>query len=422
MPLPTATSAAPTQDAELVRILDHGLVAAVYQPIVELDTGALVGFEALARGPEDSTLERPDKLFAAARDAGLVAELEWACRAAAVAGALAGGLRPPLRLFLNVEPRLVGLPVPPELRELFARAARELSIVVELTERALADRPADVLAGVARLRRLGWTVALDDVGVDWRSLALMPFLEPDVIKLDMHLVQEPTSPEAAAIVHAVSAQAERSGAVVLAEGIETEAQVEVARALGARYGQGWHYGRPGRLPSVVVAHSERAAPAATPESPVTRTPFAVLCDRHEPRRGNKRLLYAISRHLETHLDRNSPAAVLLASFQEARHFTPLTAARYARLARGAAFVGALGTGLTSEPAPGVRSADLADAEALRAEWNVIVLDSQFAAAFSARDLGDRGEDAERRFDFCMTYDRELVIAAASTLMERIAGH
>jgi DICT domain-containing protein len=70
----------------------------------------------------------------------------------------------------------------------------------------------------------------------------------------------------------------------------------------------------------------------------------------------------------------------------------------------------------------VRGASLADAEALRAEWNVIVLDSQFAAAFSARDLGDRGEDAERRFDFCMTYDRELVIAAARTLMERIAGH
>jgi EAL domain-containing protein (putative c-di-GMP-specific phosphodiesterase class I) len=420
--LETATPAARTHGAELLRILDHGLVRAVYQPIVELDTGALVGFEALARGPEDSALQRPDMLFAAAREAGLVAELEWACRAAAVAGALQGGLRPPLRLFLNVEPRLIGMPVRPEFRELFARAARELSIVVELTERALADRPADVLAAVARVRELGWTVALDDVGVDWRSVALMPFLEPDVIKLDMHLVQEPTSPQAAAIVHAVSAQAERSGAVVLAEGIETDVQVEVARALGARYGQGWHFGRPGRLPSLVVTGAKRALPGAALETPVARTPFAVLCDRHEPRRGNKRLLYAISRHLETHLDRNSQAAVLLSSFQEARHFTPPTAARYARPARGAAFVGALGADLTGEPAPGVRGASLADAEALRAEWNVIVLDSQFAAAFSARDLGDRGEDAERRFDFCMTYDRELVIAAARTLMERIAGH
>jgi hypothetical protein len=93
--LETATPAARTHGAELLRILDHGLVRAVYQPIVELDTGALVGFEALARGPEDSALQRPDMLFAAAREAGLVAELEWACRAAAVAGALQGGLRPP---------------------------------------------------------------------------------------------------------------------------------------------------------------------------------------------------------------------------------------------------------------------------------------------------------------------------------------
>jgi DICT domain-containing protein len=147
----------------------------------------------------------------------------------------------------------------------------------------------------------------------------------------------------------------------------------------------------------------------------------VLSERYGPRRGTKRVLYAISRQLETHLDRGAEAAVLLASFQEARHFTPLTSARYERLARGAALVGALGAGMSSEPAPGVRGADLAAAEALRGEWNVIVLDPHFAAAFSAFDLGDEGDDGERRFDFCMTYDRELVIAAARTLMERIAG-
>ena len=62
-----------------------------------------------------------------------------------------------------------------------------------------------------------------------------------------------------------------------------------------------------------------------------------------------------------------------------------------------------------------------EARVLRGEWNVIVLDAHFAAAFTARDLGDGGDDDERRFDFCMTYDRELVIAAARTLMERIAA-
>ena len=77
------------------------------------------------------------------------------------------------------------------------------------------------------------------MGADTRSLALMPVLRPDVIKLDLRLVQEHPTPEIAAIAGAVGAQAERSGAVVLAEGIETAEQAHYARALGATLGQGY---------------------------------------------------------------------------------------------------------------------------------------------------------------------------------------
>ena len=92
-------------------------------------------------------------------------------------------------------------------------------MVVELTERALTDRPAEVLAAVAALREHGCGIALDDVGVDKRSLALMPFVAPDVIKLDMSLIQQRgTSPSAARVLNAVAAEAERSGARLLAGG------------------------------------------------------------------------------------------------------------------------------------------------------------------------------------------------------------
>ncbi len=60
-----------------------------------------------------------------------------------------------------------------------------------MTERALANKPAELLRVVEDIRAQGWGIALDDVGADWRSLALMPFIRPDVIKLDMHLVQVP---------------------------------------------------------------------------------------------------------------------------------------------------------------------------------------------------------------------------------------
>ena len=104
--------------------------------------------------------------------------------------------------------------------------------------------------------------SLDDVGIDERSLALMPFLAPDVIKLDMSLIQErrPT-PASARVLNSVAAEAERTGAVLLAEGIDTEAHLARARAVGATLGQGWYFGRPGALPAPLPEAPAGAVPA-----------------------------------------------------------------------------------------------------------------------------------------------------------------
>jgi len=139
------------------------------------------------------------------------------------------------------------------------------------------------------------------------------------------------------------------------------------------------------------------------------------------RRGTKRLLLAISKHLEAQVGAHGESAVLLATFQEARHFTPATQGRYRRLGQSAAFVGALGVGLPDEPVPGVRGAALHVAERLRGEWNVVVA-PHFAAAFVAHDLGDSGgPHMDRRFDFCLTYERDLVVRAAEATMARVAS-
>ena len=225
-------------------------VRSVYQPIVDLCSGSVVGYEALARGREGGPFERPDLLFAAARDQGLTAELDWACRAAAFEGALAAGLRAPLTLFVNVEPDAVDMPSPAGFLGTMARARRSLRAVFEVTERALANRPAELLRVVEDIRAEGWGIALDDVGADWRSLALMPFIRPDVVKLDMHLVQAPLDVKGALVGEAVRAYAASSGAHILAEGIETEAHRRRALALGATFGQGWMFGRPGPLPDL----------------------------------------------------------------------------------------------------------------------------------------------------------------------------
>ena len=143
------------------------------------------------------------------------------------------------------------------------------SVVLEITERALAARPAELLRTVERVRELGWGVALDDVGADSMSLAFMPLLRPDVVKLDLRLVQERPGPAIAEIMNAVNAYAERTGALVLAEGIETE------RAPG-------HRPRARARPSARAGSSAAPAPAPPPACPTGE--LALPAARRRPRR------------------------------------------------------------------------------------------------------------------------------------------
>ncbi|HET6510380.1 MAG TPA: diguanylate cyclase [Baekduia sp.] len=405
---------------ELARVLQDGAITAVFQPIVELAGGEVVGYEALARGPEGSALHRPDRLFAAAAAAGRTVEADWACRIAAVRAALDAGLGRGASLFLNSEPAAIDAPCPPEHAELWARAVAELSLVVEVTERAITRRPAELTRVLNDQRAAGHVIALDDLGADVRSLALLPLIAPDVIKLDLRLVQDRPSTDQAAIVSAVAAERERTGAQVLAEGIETEEHAAIARTLGATLGQGWRYGRPEPLSPPLPASRVRRSVAAAP-APEGETPFAVVAGVRETGEATKRLLLPMSHHLEHRAGRIGEGAVILAAFQEARHFTPATARRYEALARRASLVAAFGVGLPEEPVHGVRGAELDPDDALAGEWSVIVLGPHFAGALVGRDLGDRdGPDGDRRFAFATVYDRALVIAAARTLVARIA--
>ena len=107
-----AVSVAPEVAGELARIIDGRAVRAVFQPLIDLASGDVVGFEALARGPAGSMLESPGALFEAAYGVGRVAELDWVCRAAAFQAAARAELDPALRLFVNCEPASLGWPAP----------------------------------------------------------------------------------------------------------------------------------------------------------------------------------------------------------------------------------------------------------------------------------------------------------------------
>jgi len=283
------------EQAVLERLLAERAVRTVFQPLVSLDSGQVRGFEALSRGPAGSVLERPDLLFAAARRARRLRDLDIACRTAALTAAKIAGLTDPYRLFINAEPEaLDGWRPSPEHEHL------PLTVVLELTERALTSQPAQLLQTVARVRALGWGVALDDVGADPASLALLPLVQPDVIKLDLALIQDRPSAQIAAVVNAVHAEAERSGTVVLAEGIETAEHLRTARALGATVGQGWYFGRPGPLASPLPAFGAAAPLQVVPRRAGTEdpSPFHLAAAQRPVRNADKRLLIEISKQLE----------------------------------------------------------------------------------------------------------------------------
>ena len=415
----TASPVAPEVAGELDRIVGHRAVRALFQPLIDLDSGDVVAYEALARGPAGSPLESPVALFEAAYGSGRVAELDWACRAAAFEAAAGAGLDPGLRLFVNCEPVSLGVACPDDLWPVVEVAERRLRVVMEVTERAVARDPAGLLAAVARARAVGWGVALDDVGAEPASLAVLPFVRPDVIKLDLRLVQGRTTAEVARIVNAVRAEAERTGARVLAEGIETRRHAEIARSMGATIGQGWLYGRPGPLPTATRPPRAPLDLLREPAAVKDQTPFEVVAAERVPERAPKDLLLPMSMHIEHKgLDAAEPG-VLLACFQEARHFTPGTRVRFGRLSGRAALTGALGAGMPPAPAPGVRGASLDPGDPLRGEWAVALIGPHFAAALVARDCGDDGPDADRRFDFVVTHDRDLVVRAAQPLLDRL---
>jgi EAL domain-containing protein (putative c-di-GMP-specific phosphodiesterase class I) len=407
------------QDSEFDRLVDLRSLSTVFQPVVDLETGQTVAYEALTRGPEGSPFGRPDVLFEHAYAVGRADELDWVCRAAAFRHAQAAELPRGTILFVNVEPLSLRTRCPDDLREAIMAGTERYFVILELTERALAHDPAAVLHAVRQARKDGLGIAIDDVGAVPASLAMMPLLHPDVIKLDLSLVQSQAGPVQAQIVNAVLAETERTGAVILAEGIESPAHAHAARAMGAVLGQGWHYGGPERRPVAPVGPPARAVPRLDVDTAAHRTPFEVISKVREPHPASPQLLLSLSRRIEHKAADPSEPAVLLAGFQHDRNFDRRTRDRYARAATRATMVAVLGVAMDHQPAEGVRGTALHGDDPLAHEWVVIVVGPHFSAALVAVELPRDDPATPRQFRYAITHDRELVIAAARPLLQRM---
>lgn len=219
----------------VARTLTERAFHPVYQPIVDLATGQVVGFEALTRF---SAGERPDLLFADAWAVGLGPEMEMAVLGAALEGA--AGLPGDPWLDVNVSPSLlVGAD---GIARLLGGYPRQL--VIEVTEH---ESVSDYAALRDVVRRLGPEVrlAVDDAGAGTANFAHIVELRPDFVKLDMGLVRGlDRDLGRQALVVGMRHFARASGCRLVAEGIETQAEADTARALDVEYGQGEFFGAP----------------------------------------------------------------------------------------------------------------------------------------------------------------------------------
>jgi EAL domain-containing protein (putative c-di-GMP-specific phosphodiesterase class I) len=377
----------------------------VFQPIVDLRDSAVVGYEALMRsGPEDGQLHGAEELLAAARREDSMLALDLASRDAALRIADERGLDAPFSLFLNADPATLDEGSP-------ERPATRFTLLVEVTEQALIARPEAMLRALTRLRSAGWGIALDDVGGDSRSLALMSILYPDVIKLDLRLLAGRGRPDVARIVTAVGAEAQRRHATVLAEGIDSEEQLAIARAFGATLGQGYLLGGPGPLPDPLPPAGRPLRLLGGAGDPFGATPWERVTNWRHPRRGDRGLAIRAADVIVDHAAELGQTAMVLAALSD-EQLGPAADARYGRLQDLVAFVGVLNAGATFEGTR-VRGGALAPDDPLRGSGTLVALAPDFAACYVVRQTG------EDEWAFAVTYDRDTVVECALPLMARM---
>ena len=232
-------------ECELRRALADGAFELHFQPIVSLDRRRIVGAEALLRWrhPQRGLLP-PTDFVALAESSGLIGEIGiWALRT----GCAAAAAWPGLCLAVNLSPAQARLPglVEQVVMVLAATGLPPHRLELEITEGLLLHDSSGTLSTLARLRALGVGIVLDDFGTGYSSLSYLRRFPFSKIKVDRSFVANMSADVgAAAIVEAVATLGQRLNMQVCAEGIETEAQVGMLRAMGCDEGQGYLFGRP----------------------------------------------------------------------------------------------------------------------------------------------------------------------------------
>jgi len=226
-------------------IISGRKLRAVYQPVIDIQHGPVLGYEALIRGPVGSGLESPDVLFAAAREVGLELEFDNLCLET-IFGGVPGAVRGK-KLFVNASSRLLAHSVFLDDRNLSRIQRAHPRVVMEISEKEVVADYAAFREVLERLRSSGLEIAIDDAGSGYSGLESILQLRPEYIKVAdsiVHRLHLDTIKRE--IIIALASLGRQINASLVAEGIEEPEELESLLALGVAYGQGFLLGRPRR--------------------------------------------------------------------------------------------------------------------------------------------------------------------------------
>jgi len=258
----------------LPKIIDERNLVTLFQPVVDPNARAVFGFEALTRGPSDSWLHSPQRLFEVARNAGRHLELEFLCIELAIerfVRSQAAG-----QLFLNVSPdcmlsdenfveRLLNL--------LAATAFAPRRCVIELTENQLLDDYAVLHSSLQRLRQAGCEIAIDDLGAGSSGYRVWAQLRPEYVRIDRYVTSDLDSDAThLGFVRSMIDLGRTIGCRVIAEGVETAEECRELVHLGIDRLQGYLFGRPELQPNAALTHLDSFASAVSTQG--------ALCAEH----------------------------------------------------------------------------------------------------------------------------------------------
>ena len=240
----------------ITHVLKLGKVYSVYQPMYALDDKSIAGFECLSRFDAEPK-QGPDFWFAEAASVGLGSELELG----AIRRALPALDKLPqaMHLSFNVSPQLL---LDGRLeRELDARLGKR--VMIEITEHETVKEYERLVSALEPLRRLGVRVAIDDAGAGYSTFRHIVRLVPDVIKLDLRLTRDiDHDPARRALACALIRYAREADAEIIAEGVETRAELDTLLGLGIGKAQGYYFGKPMSLSAALELAGSGVSTAA----------------------------------------------------------------------------------------------------------------------------------------------------------------